>query len=143
MPKTSTADVLAEVIRGVAAGETRIPAEMLADALVSLTQGGRASLDHAPDLEALTSRERQVLACLIDGLSRTEIGELLHVSPNTVRTHVQSILHKLKVRSALAAVAMARRAGLQGGLDVDRRSNDVLPFSRAGGPSGRELHYLR
>jgi DNA-binding NarL/FixJ family response regulator len=47
-------------------------------------------------------------------MSRTEIGELLHVSPNTVRTHVQSILHKLKVHSALAAVAIARRAGITG-----------------------------
>jgi DNA-binding CsgD family transcriptional regulator len=36
------------------------------------------------------------------------------VSPNTVRTHVQSILHKLKVHSALAAVAIARRAGIHG-----------------------------
>ena len=55
----------------------------------------------------------------MDGLSRTEIGELLKVSPNTVRTHVQSILHKLNVHSALAAVAMARKAG------VSRESADA------------------
>lgn len=143
LSKTSTAEVLVEVIRGVAAGETRIPAEMLAGALVSLTQGSRAALDNVQDIEELTSRERQVLACLVDGLSRTEIGELLHVSPNTVRTHVQSILHKLKVHSALAAVAIARRAGMQGDLDVDRRPNGVLPFRRAGGSTRPELHYLR
>jgi len=53
-----------------------------------------------------------VLRCLIEGLSRNEIGALLHVSPNTVRTHIQSILHKLNVHSALTAVAFARRAGV-------------------------------
>ena len=47
---------------------------------------------------------------LMDGLSRTQIGELLKVSPNTVRTHVQSILSKLNVHSALGAVG----AGPQG-----------------------------
>jgi DNA-binding NarL/FixJ family response regulator len=143
VPKTSTAEFLVDTIRGVAAGETRIPAELLAGALVSLTQGNRVTFDHVNGIEELTSRERQVLGCLVDGLSRTEIGELLHVSPNTVRTHVQSILHKLKVHSALAAVAIARRAGVQGRLDVDSRPNDVSPFSRAGGSPRQELHYLR
>jgi DNA-binding NarL/FixJ family response regulator len=143
LPKTSTAEVLVDTIRGVAAGETRIPADMLAGALVSLTQGSRVSFDHVHGIEELTSRERQVLVCLVDGMSRTEIGDLLHVSPNTVRTHVQSILHKLKVHSALAAVAIARRAGVQGRLDADRRPNDVSPFSRAGGSPRPELHDLR
>jgi DNA-binding NarL/FixJ family response regulator len=143
LSKTSTAEALAQVIRGVAAGETHIPAEMLAGALVSLTQGSRPTFDYVQDIDELTSRERQVLACLVDGLSRTEIGELLHVSPNTVRTHVQSILHKLKVHSALAAVAIARRAGVPGDLDGDRRPNGVLPFRRAGGSTRPELHYLR
>ena len=56
---------------------------------------------------------------LMDGLSRTQIGELLKVSPNTVRTHVQSILSKLNVHSALGAVALARKAG------VSRESADA------------------
>jgi DNA-binding NarL/FixJ family response regulator len=55
-----------------------------------------------------------VLRCLVDGRSRKEIGVLLNVSPNTIRTHVQSILHKFEVHSALTAVAIARRAGVRG-----------------------------
>ena len=39
---------------------------------------------------------------------------MLHISPNTVRTHTQSILRKLNVHSALTAVALARRAGVLG-----------------------------
>ena len=45
---------------------------------------------------------------------RNRMPILLHVSPNTVRTHIQSILGKLNVHSALAAVAFARRAGVVG-----------------------------
>jgi DNA-binding NarL/FixJ family response regulator len=114
VPKTATADALVDAIRGVAHGETRIPADLLAGVLVSISRGQRATLENVQGLRDLTGRELEVLACLVEGMSRTEIGELLHVSPNTVRTHVQSILHKLKVHSALAAVAIARRAGING-----------------------------
>jgi DNA-binding NarL/FixJ family response regulator len=110
--KTETAYSLVEAIRGVARGETRIPADLLAEVLVSLSRVQHSSAEHVHGIRELTTRELEVLACLVEGLSRTEIGLLLHVSPNTVRTHVQSILHKLKVHSALAAVAIARRAGV-------------------------------
>ena len=112
--KTETADALVDAIRGVARGETRIPADLLAEVLVSLSRGQHTTVEHVQGIRELTSRELEVLACLVEGMSRTEIGLLLHVSPNTVRTHVQSILHKLKVHSALAAVAIARRAGITG-----------------------------
>jgi DNA-binding NarL/FixJ family response regulator len=112
--KTETADALVDAIRGVARGETRIPADLLAEVLVSLSRGQHTTVEHVQGIRELTSRELEVLACLVEGMSRTEIGLLLHVSPNTVRTHVQSILHKLKVHSALAAVAIARRAGVTG-----------------------------
>jgi DNA-binding NarL/FixJ family response regulator len=38
----------------------------------------------------------------------------LYLSRNTVRTHIQNVLGKLNVHSAVAAVAVARRAGLSG-----------------------------
>ena len=69
-----------------------------------------------------------MLRCLIEGLSRNEIGALLHVSPNTVRTHIQSILHKLNVHSALTAVAFARRAGV-----VGLREDEAVPTTVARG----------
>lgn len=109
--KTATARDLVAAIRGVASGQTCIPADMLASVLVSVSQNPLRA-EHVAGIDELTGRELEVLCCLVDGMSRAEIGELLHVSPNTVRTHVQSILHKLKVHSALAAVAIARRAGV-------------------------------
>ncbi|WP_406831010.1 response regulator transcription factor [Pedococcus sp. KACC 23699] len=112
--KTVTPEDLVDAIKGVARGETRIPADLLAGVLVSFSRDQRAPLEQVQGIRDLTTRELEVLGCLVEGMSRTEIGELLHVSPNTVRTHVQSILHKLKVHSALAAVAIARRAGVTG-----------------------------
>ena len=55
----------------------------------------------------LTPRERQVLALLVEGNDNTQIARRLSVSANTVRTHVQSILTKLGVRSRLQAAAFA------------------------------------
>ena len=70
----------------------------------------------------------------MEGLSRNEIGAMLHVSPNTVRTHVQSILHKLNVHSALTAVAFARRAGVVGAREDEViRPNDVRRIVRRRG----------
>ena len=113
--KTETADALVDAIRGVARGETRIPADLLAGVLVSLSRrSSTPPWSTIQGIRELTGRELEVLGCLVEGMSRTEIGTLLHVSPNTVRTHVQSLLHELKVHSALAAVAIARRAGVTG-----------------------------
>ena len=54
-------------------------------------------------------REREVLGLLAAGSNSAEIARALPVSPNTVRTHVQSILAKLQVHSRLEAVAFATR----------------------------------
>ncbi|TQJ50971.1 LuxR family two component transcriptional regulator [Phycicoccus sp. SLBN-51] len=121
--KTANIDSLTAALRGVARGETHIPAALLTNVLVSLSGQPQASVSEAEGIRSLTQRELDVLGCLVEGMSRNEIGELLHVSPNTVRTHVQSILHKLKVHSALAAVAIARRAGVQGTSAVHKRAN--------------------
>lgn len=110
--KMGPVDRLNTAIRGVARGETHIPPELLTDLLDALLHGGVPSGAVRDGLSRLSDRERDVLARLAEGLSRREIGERLGVSPNTVRTHVQSILHKLEIHSALTAVALARRSGL-------------------------------
>ena len=121
--KVGTVEALTTALRGVARGETHIPAALLTQVLVSLSGQPQATLSEAEGIRSLTQRELDVLGCLVEGMSRNEIGELLHVSPNTVRTHVQSILHKLKVHSALAAVAIARRAGVSSLASVHAKAN--------------------
>jgi PAS domain S-box-containing protein len=62
----------------------------------------------APD-GALTRREIEILGLLATGANTRTIAEGLHVSPATVRNHVQNILGKLGAHSRLEAVAWATR----------------------------------
>ena len=57
----------------------------------------------------LTPRERQVLALLAKGASSVDMARDLGISPNTLRTHVQSVLTKLQVHSRLEAASFAVR----------------------------------
>jgi two-component system, NarL family, nitrate/nitrite response regulator NarL len=62
--------------------------------------------------DQITPREQDVLSLLVQGASSDEVARSLSVSPNTVRTHVQSIFTKLGVHSRLEATAFAVRYGL-------------------------------
>jgi DNA-binding NarL/FixJ family response regulator len=70
-------------------------------------------------IKTLTTREAEVLIEVASGLDNVAIGEKLHVSEATVRTHVTHILSKLEARSRVQAVVMAYESGL------------VVPASRA------------
>jgi two-component system, NarL family, nitrate/nitrite response regulator NarL len=61
---------------------------------------------------SLTAREREILGLLVQGVPTRGIAGRLHISPNTVRSHVQALLTKLQVHSRLEAVAFATRNGL-------------------------------
>jgi two-component system, NarL family, nitrate/nitrite response regulator NarL len=60
----------------------------------------------------LTPREREILRLTADGRSAPEIAGQLHLSPATVKTHLQSLYEKLGVSDRAAAVAAAMRRGL-------------------------------
>lgn len=82
---------------------------------VAAAAAGARSKDerHAAMLaEQLSPREREVLAQLVEGATSPEMADRFGVSPNTIRTHVQSILTKLQVHSRLEAATYAVRYGL-------------------------------
>ncbi len=60
----------------------------------------------------LTSREKEILRCLAEGMGTGAIAKKLFIATVTVRNHVQSILHKLDVHTKVAAVVLAYRHGL-------------------------------
>jgi DNA-binding NarL/FixJ family response regulator len=61
---------------------------------------------------ALTTREREILGLVADGLPNLAIAEHLTLNVTTVRKHVQNMLTKLHAHSRLEAVAVARRIGV-------------------------------
>jgi DNA-binding NarL/FixJ family response regulator len=63
-------------------------------------------------LDEVTPREREVLALLGRGLSNRQIAADLYVSEKTVKTHVSSILTKLRVADRTQAALFAVRQGL-------------------------------
>ena len=60
----------------------------------------------------LSSREREVLALLADGLGNKQIAARLGISTNTVKTHLELLFEKLGVSSRAEAVATGVRRGL-------------------------------
>jgi len=64
------------------------------------------------DTVVLTSREKEILRCLAEGMGTTAIAKKYFIATVTVRNHVQSILHKLDVHTKVAAVVLAYRHGL-------------------------------
>jgi DNA-binding NarL/FixJ family response regulator len=63
-------------------------------------------------LQALTGREREVLALLAQGMTNKEIANTLVITPNTVKRHLKSLFAKLNVNTRSAASAIATRAGI-------------------------------
>jgi two-component system, NarL family, response regulator NreC len=60
----------------------------------------------------LSSREREVLQLIAEGMSTRDIGERIHVSVKTVETHRQQIMRKLNAKSVAELTKIAVREGL-------------------------------
>ncbi|MCQ4042232.1 LuxR C-terminal-related transcriptional regulator [Streptantibioticus rubrisoli] len=110
--KDSSLSRLLTVVRGVLRDETHLPPALLTGVLRELTTARRHRTESERLVESLTPREQEVLRCMVAGLGRKAVAERLYLSPHTVRTHMQNVLGKLGVHSTLAAVALARRAGV-------------------------------
>lgn len=98
--KSSVRRELINTIRAVHSGRTKFDSSVTA-----------AMLEHSND-DALTKRERDVLAGMADGLSNREISNRLSISEETVKGYVKNILAKLRANGRTQAVALAFRRGI-------------------------------
>ena len=98
--KDAPREELLDCIRRVNAGETCIPAAVVAKLAANLTS------------DALTVRELNVLNLLAQGRSNKEIAMKLYISETTVKSHLRSIFTKLNVLSRTEAISVASRRGL-------------------------------
>ncbi|WP_031086515.1 LuxR C-terminal-related transcriptional regulator [Streptomyces sp. NRRL WC-3549] len=124
---------LLTVIRGVLRDETHLPPALLTGVLRELTTARRHRTESEQLVGSLTPREHEVLRCMVAGLGRKAVAERLFLSPHTVRTHMQNVLGKLGVHSTLAAVALARRAGVGPAAPEEAPLRDVV--ERGGQPA--------
>jgi len=97
-------DALVRAVRSVHDGHTVLAPE----AAGTLVQS-RARSAAVGGLDALTAREREVLAQIAEGRSNREIARVLHMSEKTVKTHVSSVLAKLGVADRTQAALYAVR----------------------------------
>jgi DNA-binding NarL/FixJ family response regulator len=112
--KAEPLPVVLNAVRRLAAGEPLLSSSDLRELLERLRLAGREreqSREAEAALGRLTSREREVLEGVAEGLSDKEIAERLYISGKTVRSHVASILAKFGVESRLQALIFAVRHG--------------------------------
>ena len=106
LTKDRAADDVVQAVRAAYAGETLLPRSVIVE-IARRVAAAKERGDDRKMIEPLTPRELEVLRALTEGLSTPEICERLYIAPNTLRTHVQNIMGKLRVHSKLEAVAFA------------------------------------
>lgn len=106
--KRATPEELVAAIRTVAGGDAVLSPSVTRRLFNAYA--ARAGTDDARAAR-LTDREASVLRALADGHSNTEIARSLHLSVETVKTHVKHVLTKLEVRDRTQAAVWAHRTG--------------------------------
>ena len=99
--KSGAPEELRDAIRTVAEGGEYLDPRLTS--VLSRSNGQRRFL--------LSPREREILALLSKGLSGENAAQELHLSPETVRTHVRNAMNKLDASTRVHAVALALQRG--------------------------------
>ncbi len=107
---TEPADLI-RAVRVVAAGEALLSPGVTRRLISEYASKSRVPA-HAVSLDALTEREREVVALVALGLSNEEIAGRLVVSPLTAKTHVSRAMVKLGARDRAQLVVFAYESGL-------------------------------
>lgn len=119
--KQAAAEELVFAIRAVAAGfvylQPALAVWLLEDyqrllAHAPAEMHGHGDFPAAKHLDVLSKRELQVLECVAKGMTNTQTGEALGISPKTVARHRERIMNKLDLHSSAALVKFAIRTGL-------------------------------
>ncbi|MCA6095838.1 response regulator transcription factor [Streptomyces sp. SCA3-4] len=113
--KDSEAADLVAAVRTVARGEGLISPAVTRRLIAEFARPTPVRSPNAPDpavLDVLTRREREVLACVGEGLSNAEVAGRLGMAEATVKTHVSRLLGKLELRSRVQAAVLAQELGL-------------------------------
>lgn len=110
--KGSSAEEIADAVRGAAAGFSPISPSMASQLLTEFAELSKKSPEPKKSGLALSDREIEVLKLVAKGMSNKQIGEELGISENTAKKHIRNILDKLHLKSRVEAALHAVREGL-------------------------------
>jgi two-component system, NarL family, nitrate/nitrite response regulator NarL len=107
LSKESGRKEICEAIARVARGELMVDPRVEEDLLGAIQR--HAAVDREP---VISEREIEVLRLVAEGCSTSQIAVALHLSPETVKSHLKALFGKLEVSTRTAAVVSAMRRGL-------------------------------
>lgn len=114
LTKDSSAENIQSAIFSVAAGQAILDPAVQHHVVAALAaDGGRTAEPADSELpDGLTPREAEILVLIADGLTNNEIAERLVISPTTVKSHINHLFAKARLRDRVQAVTYAYRTGL-------------------------------
>lgn len=107
--KEMASRLLLQALRKVSAGEQWLETRSVSAALESMMRREQANEEMS---QLLTPREQLMVRMLAKGLRNREIGDQLHISEGTVKSHLHNLYRKLGVESRLDLMRVAREKGL-------------------------------
>jgi DNA-binding NarL/FixJ family response regulator len=108
--KDATPEQIIAAVRVVGSGDALLAPSVTRRLIAEFA--GRARLAAPPELDRLTTREREVLLLVAAGLTNAEIAGRLYLAEQTVKSHVSSVLLKLGLRDRVQAVILAYESGI-------------------------------
>ncbi len=108
--KDNTTEDLGNAIREVAAGRRYLSSPLSERAIEAYLQ--KSVVNNNDPYEQLTTREREILQMVVQGISNSEISARLFISPRTVETHRSNVMHKLGLRTQAELLKFAVVRGL-------------------------------
>lgn len=106
--KDATFDDFLRTIRSVARGVNVLPPPLTMSLFSQIVEHATSKSRRNPFTSVrMTSREREVIASIAEGLSNKEIAQRLHLSTDTVKSHVHNILQKLALHTRLEIASFA------------------------------------
>jgi DNA-binding NarL/FixJ family response regulator len=108
LSKTVNVESIPRALRAAAEGEAVVPRRLTAKLIDAVRRTSENGAGIRPVRSPLTAREWEVLDLLCEDRTTDEIADALVLSSETVRSHVKSILRKLRVSSRRDAVAVAQ-----------------------------------
>ncbi|TAM70471.1 MAG: response regulator transcription factor [Microbacteriaceae bacterium] len=103
---------LRRAVRVVAGGDSLLAPSVTRRLIAQFVAAPHRSAERDTQLELLTGREREIVTLVGEGLSNTEIGQRLYISPATAKTHVSRAMVKLELRDRAQLVVFAYESGL-------------------------------